>query len=208
MNTSSVKIKHRKVNLNNLDYEQIEIYERNSNYSWFCCMIDIPNQSYLKDYVHKSFFESNCKIIKETSGRPILLKNNKKDRSISISHKESIYTVAQSSKKRHSIGIDVENYDTAKDYSFIAKSLRSNEYLILNEIQRLFNVDLNKSYLCIWTIKECLVKISNRKVDWHDIEIKMSKYGHFDFYLKNICLNKAKLELYFYKNIILSVVYI
>ena len=208
MTNNSFKIKHRRVNLNNEAVHQIDIFEQNSNFSWLCHMIEKPNQSYLKNSVHESFLGSTYKIIKEPSGRPILLKNNKKHTSISISHKENIYVIAQSLKKRHSVGVDVEIYNPDKDYSFIARSLSLNESLVLNEIQKKFSVDLNKSYLCIWTIKECLVKIFNKKADWHNIEVKISKHGHFQFYIKNMKLSHAKLKMYFYKNTIISVVFL
>ncbi len=208
MNSKSATIKHRQINLNNDIIDLIEICERNSNYRWLCCMMKNPNQSYLQNYVHESFFESNYKIIKESTGRPILLKNNKKHTSISISHKENIYVIAQSFKKKHSIGVDIETYNPSKDYSFIARSLHPNESLALNKVQRLFSIDLNKSYICIWTIKECLVKILNKKVDWYDIEIKISKHDQFEFYVKNTRLVNAQVKVCFDNNIIISVVYI
>lgn len=208
MNSRSVKIKHRQVSLNNKVIDLIEMYERNRNYKWLCCSIEVSDQTELKNYVLESFFKSNYKIIKEASGRPILLKKNKKHTSISISHKENIYVIAQSLKQRHSVGIDIEIYNPAKDYSFIARSLLPNESLVLTELQRQFSIDLNKSYLCIWTIKECLVKILNKKTDWHDIEIKISRHGHFEFYAKNIRLVNTNLKVYFDNNVIISVVYV
>jgi len=161
-NTESNDFYINKLNLTDIELNTVHSYREHRQKEWFCSR-----------YLIKSIVDdSNCKIIKDNFGKPILKSSNCH---ISISHSKNKAAAIISNTP---VGIDIQKKED-KIYRIHKK------FISEQEITQLDQNNIESAYHIFWGAKECMYKA------WGKKELEFKKHMHiypFKYFRKDLNL--------------------